>query len=396
MYWERLGRIVPARLLAVAMAFGLVAASCSDDEGAQDGAPTTAPEAAAPAADEVEGADSQGEEGGLVFNDEQIGDAELLEACQQEGELSVYTTNPEEQMIALTDVFSEDAGGIDMGVFRGPGSELSQRILAEAEAGVHAFDVVNHTNPGDMQQFRDLDMLVPHEVPFDHDRFVAQAEIDPEHYFYPFTTWLYVPAYNTAIVDEAEAPSTWDEVIAPAFEGQLGITPAGVGGTGLAQAAFQQEVLGDDWIRGLGEVEPVIFSSTVTVADNLGRGELAVAIGAESVLAPQVAAGAPVELVYPEEGVIAGNSYTGVSANASNPNCAILFQNWYLSKRGQDTMALIGAGRPVRDDAESMQLEGVDLPPMDEINIWFSDLSTRLENRDELVAHWNELVGYTE
>ncbi|MEZ5265357.1 MAG: hypothetical protein R2755_27075 [Acidimicrobiales bacterium] len=52
----------------------------------------------------------------------------------------------------------------------------------------------------------------------------------------------------------------------------MGITPAGVGGTGLAQAVLQRDVLGADHWSKLGAVEPVIFSTTATVAQALASG----------------------------------------------------------------------------------------------------------------------------
>lgn len=334
------------------------------------------------------------DDGGLVIDGEVIADQDLYEAAQEEGSLRLYTTGTEEGQTAINDAFTEDTG-IEVELFRGPGSELTQRIVAEADGGVHNFDVVGMTSPADMNTLRDEDLLAAYTPPTVNEHLIVPEEIDPDGFYFPLYAWVYLIAVNRGVVDEDVVVETWDDIVDPQFTGLLGITPAGVGGTGLAQASFQREVLGEEYWTKLGDVEPVIFSTTSTVAESVARGEISVAVLAESVIAPSIADGAPIELVYPDEGVIGGVSYQAVSANAENEAAAHLFQNWSLSKRGQDVVATRSGTRPIRDDAADVELEGVDLPPSSEINIWWSELPGRLETKDELIAAWNEAVGYT-
>ena len=372
-----------ARLIASLVALLFIVAACGG--GGDD-------DAAVPA-DAGDAAGAGGE--GLTLEDELVCDQALFEAARTEGTMTIYTTTTQEPANAIADAFTEDTG-IEVEVFRAPGSELLQRALAEADGGVHAFDVFANTAPDNMDVLVNEGLLTPHEVEADPERILVPEEIDPEYYYYPLYAWLYVPAYNSGVVDDENAIETWEDVLSPAYHGSLGITPAGVGGTGVAQAAFQKEVLGEDFWARLGQADPVMFSTTATVGESLARGELKAAILAESVAARYVADGAPVEMVYPEQGIIGGVSYQGVATNAPHPNAAQCYQNWTLSKRGQDVIATRAASRPIRDDAADAQMEGADLPPQDEINIWWSNLRERMATRDQLVAAWNEAVGYTE
>lgn len=335
------------------------------------------------------------EEGALVLEDELIADAELYAAAQEEGKVVVYTTSIENHMLALGEQFTADTG-VEVEIFRAPGAELTQRVLAEADADIHEWDVIQHTNPGDARQLAEAGLLASYQVPHDHSHFLAPDEIDANFYFYPFVSYLMLIGYNNAVVDPADAPATWDDVVDPRFTGSLGIVPAGAGGTTLALGAFQLEVLGEDWLRALAAVEPVIFTTSATISDNLGRGELEAAISVEYVLGGAIDAGAPITLVYPEQGVVGGVSYSGVAETSPHPNAGRLFQNWYLSKHGQNVQASVtGPGRPVRDDAISPSFGGVPVPPASELNIWWSNLSSRIDTASETVARWNEITGYT-
>jgi iron(III) transport system substrate-binding protein len=396
-------------LLTSAIAGSLVLVACGGDDTTDDAGDdttaavdqepaSTAAGGDAPAATEpttATGTDTAPAGGeGLVIDGELIADQALLDAAQDQGALRLYTTGTEEGAVAINEGFTEDTG-IDVELFRAPGSELTQRILAEADGGVHNFDVVGLTSPSDMLTLKDEGLLAAYEPATVDEHLIVPEEVDPDRTFYPVYAWLYVIGVNRGVVDESVLVETWDDIVQPEFTGLLGITPAGVGGTGIAQAAFQQEVLGEEYWTKLAAVEPVIFSTTSTVAESLTRGEISVAVAAESVMAPAIASGAPIELVYPEVGVIGGVSYQAVSANAENAAAAQLFQNWSLSKRGQDVIATEGGARPIRDDAHDAEIEGAELPPQADLNIWWSELPSRLETKDELIASWNAAVGYT-
>lgn len=324
---------------------------------------------------------------------EAIIDRATYDAALEEGTLTLYTTGTEDSQNAINAAFTADTG-IEVQYFRGPGAEMTQRVLAETSGGVFEFDVVGLTSPGDMITLKNEGLLAEFEMDI-AELLLVPEEIDDDHAYYPLYAWLYVIGVNRGALGDDVVVETWDDILREEFHGLLGITPAGVGGTGLAQASFQREVLGEDYWTRLGAADPVIFTSTSTVAQGLARGEIVVAVLAESAAAPHVASGAPVELVYPEAGVIGGVSYQAVAERAPHPNAARVFQAWSMSLAGQNAVAEAGA-RPVRPEANDAQIEGADLPGQADITIWWSDLRTRLDTAPELIAAWNEAVGYTE
>lgn len=381
------------RLGAGLTAVALAAAACGDSD--EEATPAAEGSTSTTAATAGGGAGTAAAGEGFAIDGEVLIDQETYDAAVEEGQVVVYTTNTDQGATALAEAFEEDTG-ISVEYFRGPGAEMTQRILAETGGDVHAFDIVVLTSPGDMASLKAEGLLASYEMPQVEEVIVAPEEIDVDRQYYPLLAWLYIIAVNRGAVGDDVVVETWEDVLKPEFKGSLGITPAGVGGTGVAQAAFQREVLGEEFWTALGEADPVIFTTTATVAESLARGEITAGILAESVIAPAVAQGAPIEMVYPEEGVIGGVSYQAIAEQAPHPNAARVYQAWSLSKRGQDVVALEAGARPVRSDAADANFPGADLPAQSEINIWWSNLQERMDDREELVSAWNQAVGYTE
>lgn len=379
----------------------VVAACSSDDKGTAPTATTSAASSAASTAAAPSSAPGTSgtvgstpstasvAPGSLVVNGEVIADAQLFEAAKTEGKLTLYTTQTQAQQEAINKAFTEDTG-IEVEFFRDAGASMTQRILTEADGGVHNADVIELTSPFDMQSLDGESLLVGYEPTTIGNHLVPTDEIGPDGKWYPVGTALYVIGVNRGVVGDTPV-ATWDDILKPEFKGHLGITPAGVGGTGIAQAAFQKEVLGEDYWTRLGAADPVIFNSTATVAQSLATGDISVAIAAESVLRPLVDAGGPIELVYPDKGVIGLVGYQAVAAQAPHPSVARLYQDWALSKRGQEVQATDAGGRSIRDDVDDPGIE----PPRSDLNVWFANLSQRGDTKDQLVADWNAAVGYS-
>lgn len=326
---------------------------------------------------------------GLVVDGEKIADQKLYADAQKEGTLSLYTIMPEAQAITIGKEFTADTG-IEVKVTSAPGTELATRIKTEIGANNLAGDVFTTSAPADMVGWKDADYLAPFEVPGFEEAANNPAAIDPELNYYPYNVYVYLPALNTEIVENPDSVKDWEDIIDPEFTGKVGITPAGVGGSGIAQAAFQTEVLGEDWLKKLAAVEPVVFNASSEVAQNLAQGNVSTAIIYEPTAFQFIADGAPIKLLYPEEGVLAGDTYQAVAKDAPHPNAARLWQLWSLSKSGQSVLTSTGT-RSERTDAAPLEFPGVDDIETDPV-IWPANLTARFDTQAALVEHWNQVV----
>lgn len=325
----------------------------------------------------------------LVIDGETIASAELVAAAQEEGTLSIYSSVPEQQAQAIADQFSEDTG-ISVELFRAPGTELAQRVYSEVEAGQLGADVIVNSDATDSLKMKEEGILLPFEIEGLADRMLDPTSYDPDFAFYPFHQYLFVPAINTETVENPDEITGFEDLVGPQFEGKFGTTAAGIGGSGVAIAAFEQEVLSDDWLERMAENNPVIFEGSAAVAVALAQGKISAGLVFEPGAIPFIADGAPIKLLYPEDtGVIGALTYQSIATEAPHPAAAELYHRWSLSKHGQSVLTATGA-RSVRDDAAPPRFEGVDVPQ--DVNVWSANLLNRVDTQEATVERWNEIV----
>jgi len=118
------------------------------------------------------------------------------------------------------------------------------------------------------------------------------------------------------------------------------------------------------------------------------RGESPVAMLLVNAAFPLKQDGAPIDIVYPVEGMPANPGGAGMFKTAANPNAAKLFLNWFLSIDGQNTM--------VEKLGFASALKGAKVPPgaSKDVKIWYAPQKEYAELRDEWIKEWNEIYNY--
>jgi len=327
---------------------------------------------------------------GLRINGELIADAELLAQAQAEGTIALYTGVSEVVEARYAEQFKEDTG-INIEVLRLVPSRLAERILSEHGAGKLGADVIRTSESELVNAMADAGVFTPYQVPFE-DTLFADAKASPESLFYLWTSTAYSIGYNTAIIPEAEAPGSWQDLLDPKYKGKIGIVQSGAGGSTAALSRFMFDELGEDWLRGYAAQDARIFDSSARLVDAVARGELIAGPMPPSRVDAVALTGAPLTFILPEEGMPVWPFYMGLPESAQNVNAAKLFINWTLSKYGQELIVTLG-DYAVRPDAGAPLLLGKQLPPLDEVyKVSVEDLLTHQSNDQKT---WNEIFGYT-
>jgi len=334
-------------------------------------------------------ADEGAEAGALVIDGETIASAELWEAAKEEGMLSLYSSVPEQQAEAIKEQFIADTG-VDAELFRAPGAELAQRIYSEAEAGALAADIVVLSDATDALNMKEEGILKEFEIEGLAEHIVDQTSYDPDFAFYPFHLYLFVPAINTEVVEDPDSIEGFEDLVDPQFADKFGTTAAGIGGSGVAIAAFEQEELSEDWLQKMADNRPVIFEGSAAVGLALAQGKISAGLVFEPGAITLIADGAPIKLLYPEDtGVIGAVTYQSITTDAPHPAAAELYHRWSLSKHGQSVLTSTGA-RSIRDDAAAPRFGEIEVPQ--DVKVWSADLLNRTDTQQETVARWNEIV----
>jgi len=329
---------------------------------------------------------------GLVIAGEQVADAALLKAARDE-KLTWYTGSGSESAELTAARFTAETG-VDIEMTRMPSAKLNERVLSEAGAGRLGADVVTVTDPVLAEGMAAEGVFVPYTKMPVHKQLEGMENVvwDGGTYFTSYYS-AYAFAYNTSLVEEADAPQTWEDLLDPAYKGKVGIVSAGAGGTVQGLAAFQEEQVSKDYWSRLAAQDPRIFDTTSVQLEALARGEIEVATaGFNSTYGAEVE-GAPVRLVVPDQGMSGTFNMQGLTTTGKDNPAAQLFMNWTWSKSGQEFAAaqgFVGA----RTDIEQVKTGDYQLPKADDPSFVVYTPEEAAKKGADIVRRWNQTFGY--
>ncbi len=155
------------------------------------------------------------------------------------------------------------------------------------------------------------------------------ATSDPENYFHTSFLGLFLMAYNTRLVSEADAPKSWTDPLDPKWRDKLAVGHPGFSGAIGVWAVQMRKMYTWDYFTRLERNKPQIGRSSQDPVTAMNAGErqvgLCVPVGTASL---SISRGNPLRLIYPTEGVLATISPSAIIANAPHPNAAKLFMEF--------------------------------------------------------------------
>ena len=325
-------------------------------------------------------------EGDLVIDGELIADADLLEAAQAEGSIIFYTGRQEAQEKVIAEAFTADTG-ITVEVLRLGGADLQERILTEYGAGVLKADVIRSGGIPFTEELLEEGIIQSYET--------STAAGFPEEYtgedftYYSTDLGLMGIGYNTAVIDAADAPESFEDLTDPKYKDMINILDLPTAGeSSWVMESLLRNELGTDWYEDFAKNNPVPMESSTVSIEAVVRGDYPIAINALSVVNGQKATGAPVEFVFPKEGVAVYPLPISLSTTGEHVNAAQVYLNWVTSKHGQTISAETpGANYQARDDVPTPVVDGESLPPLSSINVYNAPTITPAE-RQQWVADW--------
>ena len=257
----------------------------------------------------------------------------LADGAKKEGELTLYTSAPVDDVAVLTAAF-EKKYGVKVRVWRAASEKVLQRAVTEARANRFDVDVID-TNGPEMEGLHREKLLQEVKSPYLGD--VIPQAIMPHREWVGTRLNIFTAAYNTKLVKKEELPKSYEDLLDPKWKGRLGI-----------------EAEDFDWFSGvigaMGEAKGVkLFRDIVakngisvrkghTLLTNLvASGEVPLALTVYNYKAEQLKnKGAPIDwFAFPP--AIARPNGSGVMRRAPHPNAAVLYFDFMLS----DAQALL-------------------------------------------------------
>jgi iron(III) transport system substrate-binding protein len=212
---------------------------------------------------------------------------------------------------------------------------------------------------------------------------------DPENFYQTTFLGLFQLAHNTQKVGEAEAPKSWTDLLDPKWRDQLAVGHPGFSGAIGVWAVQMRKMYGWDYFKKLERNRPQIGRSSQDPVTLLNAGErtVGVCVPAGTTLL-SIARGNPLRIIYPEEGVLATISPSGILRNAPHPNAAKLLMEYQASKEMSQVIRGLYA-EPLRPDVPGP--EGS--LPLDQIKLLAPSLEEQEKGVPEVRDLWRDTFG---
>ncbi|MBP1881979.1 ABC transporter substrate-binding protein [Sinorhizobium mexicanum] len=267
----------------------------------------------------------------------------LAEGAAKEGELVVYSAMIADQALQpLTDAFMKKYPSVTVTFWRGDSEDIAQRVLAEERANNVVVDVVEGTSVS--ENLIKAEAVQTFTSPM-LDQY-PDSYRDPNHLWAATRVSYYCMAYNTDMVNAADVPKSYEDLLDPKWQGQIAWRIGSESGTPLfitnLRSAWGEEKA-EEYLKKLSAQKIVNFGagSARTLVDRVIAGEYAMALNVFC-HHPLISAedGAPVasQLMSP---VASTTATLLIPKNIRHPYGAALFTDFLLSEDGQKI--LLGA-----------------------------------------------------
>ena len=304
------------------------------------------------------------------------------------GSLIVYTPFREDFIRPMLDAFEAEYGINVEVIFAGTGVLVS-RIRDEA------------ANPiGDVLWGGMLPTVMPAIYLFEDHTSVNEPYMQPayrnvEGPLTRFNINASVLMVNTEHLPDHITITGYQDLLHPDLQGRIAMTDPATSASAFDHLVNKLYAMGGgdpeagwEFVEAfIDNVDRIMLGGSSAVINDVASGEMWVGLTFEEGPFPHIQAGAPVEVIYMQEGVIFQPDGVYIIQGAPNMDNARLFVDFVTGQYVQQMMDHTLFRRTVRSDIPA----GDSMLSIDQINVMESDLARVLENRDAWLERFNEI-----
>ncbi|MCD7059791.1 ABC transporter substrate-binding protein [Pelagibacterium xiamenense] len=304
----------------------------------------------------------------------------------QDGTITVYTSQPTEQMEAVVAAFNEDYPDITVEVFRSGTTEVMTRLQSEIAAGDVQADVVLIADAVAMTQLKNQGQLHTYaDAPVEN---LPASVVDPDMTFFGTKLITTGIVYNTDLVEDA--PASWSDLTTPEVASGLIMPSPLYSGAAVIHVGtmVQQPEFGWDYYEMLADNGAIAGQGNGSVIEAVARGEKPYGIIIEYMALNAKADGSPVEFVFPAEGVSSITQPVAIIEGTDNLEAAQAFVDWQLSEAAQEQSVAQGYF-PIYNGVEPP----AGYPQVSSLSILAADPAAMLEADEDNKRAFADLFG---
>ena len=256
----------------------------------------------------------------------------LIDGAKNEGEITIYTSAPSDDMMALTAAF-EKKYGIKAKVWRASSEKVLGRGITEARGNRFDADVYE-TNGPELEALHREKLLQLVKSPSLGD-LVPQA-ILPHGEWVSTRINIFTAAYNTNLIKKEDLPKTYQDLLNPKWKGKLGIEAEDADWFAGVVADIGEEA-GLKLFRDIVATNGLSVRKGHTLLTNLvASGEVPIALTIYNYKAEQLKnKGAPIDWFVIGKNAIARPNGIGVARKSPHPHAAVLFYEFCITDAQQ-------------------------------------------------------------
>ena len=258
-----------------------------------------------------------------------------MNAARKEGKLTIYSSISLDDINILARAFEKKYPWIQVTTYRAGKINLGQRMLTEARAGRHTFDVLL-SSAFTTLEMKAQNLLAQYRSP---ESAGLPSELrDPQGYWAAGQINTMSLSYNTKLIKKEDLPKQWTDLLNPKWRGKLAVNanrPEWY--IGLLQ--FMGDEQGRKYMKSLAELKTIPIESASLADSLLSAGEYPAYVNASPATTErEKKKGAPVDWVnitpLPTYPIL-----VSVSSHPNYPNTAKLMADFLLSQDGQQAFA---------------------------------------------------------
>lgn len=261
----------------------------------------------------------------------------VAKARKEKGTVNWYTALNINTSKPLAQKFENKYPFLKVDLYRAGNERVLNRIFTEEKAGTAQFDVASLSY---LPNIAEKGLLSKHRSSIVNE--FIEGFYDPQGYWMTLSSNLIVLGYNTSMVKKEEAPTDWEDLLDPRWNGKLGIdTQEGAWYGAMLKYKGQKE--GQKFFKALARQKLQWRRGHSLLAQLMAAGEFPLALVYGFNIIQLRDRGAPVEWVLSTKPIVATRSGIGISAKTDAPASSKLFMDFALSKEAQNL--IIDSGR---------------------------------------------------
>ncbi|MEC5398817.1 ABC transporter substrate-binding protein [Uliginosibacterium sp. H1] len=254
-------------------------------------------------------------------------------AFAQSGTITLYTSQPSDQMAEAIKAFNQQYPNVKVEVFRSGTTEVMNKLQAEFTAGAPQADVVLIADAVAATQLKnDGRLLAYKEAPVGK---LPKALVDPDMTFFGTKLITTGIVYNRNLVKTP--PKSWNDLLAKNVASSL-IMPSPLYSGAAAihvGTVVQNKAFGWGYYEKLADGGAMASKGNGNVIEAVAKGEKAYGILIEYMAFNAKTKGSPVDFVFPAEGVSVISQPVAILKTSKNLPAAKAFVDWQLSEAAQ-------------------------------------------------------------